>query len=237
LKLKKVEICSKYETPYIKEALLLNDFQIEKNNPDFIISYGGDGTVLFCERMKAEIPKLVIKKSKICRKCDYTMKELTPILQRIQKEEYTILKEMKLEAQVNNDVLVALNEIQVRAKLPIHALRFSFSVEEKKYNDIIGDGVVVATPFGSTGYYKSTGGRQFESNIGVSFNNLNNKTIQSLVIPENSIIRITNQRGPGWVVADNNEKFIEVTDGDVCTIRKAKSEAQFINVQQFTHSG
>lgn len=231
LKLKKVAICSRYEAPYIEEALTLNNnFQIEQNNPDFIISYGGDGTVLFCERMKPEIPKLVIKKSKTCRKCDYTLKELNPILQRIQKEEYTILKENKLEAYVKNDVLVALNEIQVRTKLPIHALRFSFSVAEKKYDDIIGDGVVIATPFGSTGYYKSTGGQQFESDIGVSFNNLNNKIIPRMIIPESSIIQISIQRGPGLVIADNNEKLIEVTNGDICTIKKAKNQAQFIKI-------
>ena len=55
LKLKKAVICSRDEAPHIEETLLLNNFQIDKTNPDFIISYGGDGTVLTIKKAKSEV--------------------------------------------------------------------------------------------------------------------------------------------------------------------------------------
>ena len=127
---------------------------------------------------------------------------------------------------------MALNEIQVRAKLPINALRFSISVNGKEYCDLIGDGVIVATPFGSTGYYKSTGGKKFTKGIGLSFNNLHNKRLKSFVSPEKSVIKTKIHRGPGWVVADNYERFFELKDGDISIIQKSENTARFIYVSR-----
>jgi len=229
-KLNKVLIVSRTEASQLKDLLTKNSFKIVERNPDFVVCYGGDGTVLFSERKFPQVPKLVFKKRSICRECDYTLYDVENILFKIREGKFEIRKEMKIETKFEKEKLVGLNEIQIRAQLPIHAIRFSVFVDGKEFDNLIGDGVIVATPFGSTGYYRSTGGRKFNKGIGISFNNLHNKKIKSFVVPESSLIRVKVNRGPTWVLADNYEKFLELEDNVTNTIRKSKSVANFIYV-------
>jgi NAD+ kinase len=229
-KLEKVLVMSRHDTSNIKGILTDTGFHITKADPDFIICYGGDGTVLFSERMLPEIPKLIIKTSQVCRKYDYTLRELKSLLSKIGEGKYCLYTKMKLETEAKGKKLVGLNEIQIHPKLPIHAVRFTLSVDEKEYEELIGDGVIVATPFGSTGYYKATGGKRFVSGIGVSFNNLHNRTKESFVVPESSTVELSIVRGPVWLLADNDANIIELQNGDTVTIRKSESVANFIYV-------
>jgi NAD+ kinase len=229
-KLEKVLVVSRHDISKIESVLATEGFKVVKGNPDFIVCYGGDGTVLFSEITFPEVPKLIIKTSRACRNCDYTLDELKDILSKIKEGDYCLHKKMKLETEAKGRKLVGLNEIQIHPRLPTQAVRFSLSVDGKEYNDLIGDGVIVATAFGSTGYYKATGGKAFTKGIGVSFNNLHNRNIKSLVVPEDSIVRLTVSRGPAWLLADNNDNLIELTTKDTVTIRKSESVANFIYV-------
>jgi len=219
------------ETSEIKRLLKKNGFKIVNRNPDIIVCYGGDGTILYAEMKFPQIPKLIIKKSRICRKCDYSIQDIELTLSKIREKKFKLQKEMKLETDFKNRRLIALNEIQVHAMLPTHAIRFSVLIDGGRFPNLIGDGIVVATPFGSTGYYKSTGGTQFRKGIGISFNNLHNKNIESFVDPNDSIVKIIIDRGPAWVIADNNEEFLRLRDLDTITIKKSESVANFIYVQ------
>jgi NAD+ kinase len=229
-KLERVLVVSRQDTSKIKDVLAVEGFKIVERNPDFIVCYGGDGTVLFSERKFPEVPKLIIKTSSVCRKYDYTPDELKNVLSKIREGNYCLHKKMKLETEAKGKKLVGLNEIQIHPKLPIHAVRFSLSVDGKEYEDLIGDGVIIATSFGSTGYYKATGGKRFKKGIGISLNNLHNSNVGSFVVPEDSTVKLTVSRGPAWLLADNNENTIELRAKDTLTIRKSESIANFIYV-------
>jgi len=231
-KLERVLVVSRQDTSKIKGVLAAEGFKVGEGNPDFIVCYGGDGTVLFSERRYPEVPKLIIKTSPVCRKCDYTLDELKNVLSKIRGDKYCLHKKMKLETEANGKKLVGLNEIQIHPRLPIHAVRFSLSVDGKEFEDLVGDGVIVATPFGSTGYYKATGGKRFAKGIGISFNNLHNRNMEGFVVPEDSAVKLTVSRGPAWLLADNNENLIELRAKDAVTIRKSESTANFIYVSR-----
>jgi len=231
-KLERVLVVSRQDTSKIKGVLAAEGFKVVERNPDFIVCYGGDGTVLFSERTFPGVPKLIIKTSRVCRKCDYAPDDLRDLLSKIREGNYCLHKRMKLETEAKGEKLVGLNEIQVHPKLPIYAVRFSLSVDGKECKDLIGDGVIVATSFGSTGYYEATGGKRFTKGIGISFNNLHNRNMKSLVVPEDSIVKLTISRGPAWLLADNNKNFIELRAEDTVTIRKSSSVANFIYVSR-----
>ena len=227
-KLERVLVVFRRDPSEIKKVLLAKGFELVENNPDFIVCYGGDGTVLFAERTFPGIPKLIIKTSRCCRMYDYTLADLDGLLSRIQTIDYRLHTEMKLEAEVKGKKLVGLNEIQIHLKFPIYAIRFSLSVDGRVYDELIGDGVVIATPFGSTAYYKATGGKCFENGIGISFNNLHNRDEESFVVSENSVVTLSVSRGPAWLLADNNEDFVELGIGDLVMIKKSEGAANFI---------
>lgn len=225
----KAAICST-DALKVKRILVKNGFNIVKRNPGFVLCYGGDGTVLFAERLYPSIPKLIIKKTKICRKYDYKLKDLNKILKKIKNKKFKLIKKTKLIANYKNDKLIALNEIQIHTKLPIRAIRFSLEVNGKEFENLIGDGAIVATPFGSTGYYSATGGKLFKKGIGISFNNLYSRKISSIVVPNNSKIKIKIIRDNALLLADNNEKYFELEKGDTITVEKHKRLAKFIQV-------
>jgi len=227
-KLKKVKVVFRLDPSTVKKVLTTEGFEVVDKDPDFVVCYGGDGTVLFGEREYPEVPKLILKTSRVCRPYDYDPDKFQQYLKRIKVGDYQIYSEMKVETTAKGKKLVGLNEIQIHLKLPIYAVRFSFSVNGTQYDELIGDGVIVSTPFGATGYYKATGGEFFEKGIGISFNNLHNKKESSIVVPEDSVIGLTVTRGPAWLLADNNEDFIELDAGDSVKIRKSKSMANFI---------
>jgi len=227
-KLKKVLVVFRRDPSEIRKVLAAEGFELVEKDPDFVICYGGDGTVLFSERKFPGVPKLIIKTSRACRMYDYKLNDLRGLLSRIKVGDYQIHAEMKLETVAKDERLVGLNEIQVHLKLPIYAVRFSISVDGREYDEVIGDGVIVATTFGSTAYYKATGGKSFKKGIGISFNNVHNKKAKSFVVPEDSVVKLTVTRGPAWLLADNNEKFVDLDAGDSVKIRKSDGAANFI---------
>jgi NAD+ kinase len=232
-KLKKVKFVFRRESSEVKKVLTAEGFEFVDENPDFVVCYGGDGTVLFSERKFPEIPKLIIKTSRACRKYDYSIDYMSQLLSKIKAGDYQIHTEIKLETMAKNKKLLGLNEIQVHPKSPIYAVRFSLSINNKEYNNLIGDGVIIATPFGSTAYYKATGGKSFEQGIGISFNNLHYKKVESFVVPEDSVMKLKVSRGPALLLADNNEKFVELNAGDIIEIMKSENVANFIYFPRF----
>jgi NAD+ kinase len=231
-KLERVLVVSKADSSGVEDHLARAGFEVVDVDPDFVVCFGGDGTVLFGERSFPGVPKLVVKTSRVCRRYGYALHELFGVLGRIREGDFEVVEEMKLVGEAGYVRLVGLNEVQVHLKLPYSAVRFSVSAGGNEVGDLIGDGVVVATPFGSTGYYAATGGAPFNEGIGISFNNLHNRkdNVRNFVVPENSVIKLSISRGPAWFLADNDKRFVELNAGDVATVRKADGVARFICV-------
>jgi len=70
----------------------------------------------------------------------------------------------------------ALNEISLHHASPTLATVFVPRIRDRGetvgFERVVGDGILVATPFGSTGYYRSITGGQFTDGLGVAFNNV-----------------------------------------------------------------
>ncbi len=227
--LKRVSVSSLSKKSEIEKILASNGFEIVDENPDFAVSYGGDGSILYTQR-RYSVPVLAIKKSRICHEYEILLDDFVKSLEKIREGKFEIQKELKIEAKTNEKILVGLNEIQLHNPLPTSAVRFSVQVDGRFMDNLIGDGAIVATPFGSSAYYQSTGGKPFKKGIGISFNNLYEKKIESFVVPEDSKIILKIIRGPGLVLTDNNENFIEVFNNDEIMIKKSKEAAQFIKI-------
>ncbi len=227
----KVAIVSKLNTSPIKRLLKKHGFSIVAKNPDFVISYGGDGTVLFSERKFPGIPKLAVKHKNTCHGFEYRLEELPKILDRIKKGKCKFSSNIKLVGMFGKKKIFGMNEVQIRAVLPTKALRFSVSAGNRKFKNVIADGLVVSTPFGSSGYYRAICRKKFDKGIGLAFNNPFNCTQKSFVLPEKSVVKVRIEREKAWLAADNSEKLIGLKAGDTVTVRKASETARFIQVR------
>ena len=224
----KVAIIDQEKSNWLIKSLKKYGFEINNKNPDVVITNGGDGTILLSERLYPGVPKLTLKTSKICRKCDYTPKYFDILLQKVTKKQYKIVSVQKVEAKIKNKKLVALNEIQVRHKNPTVAIRFSVSIDGKNFDNIIGDGVIVASPFGSTGYYKSAGGKPFSSGIGLVFNNMYTDGEKYFILPKTARVTVKINREDALLIRDNDNKFYTLKPKEQVVIQMSKEKAKFL---------
>lgn len=236
--MKKVTVIG-YDKNIVERALREHGFALDKFKPDVVISFGGDGSALMAEQLYPGIPRLTIKHSKICEKCIVSEgHDFSRIFDKLKKGQYNVTEEMKVEGVVNEDKgkrLVGLNEINVAHAVPTRAIRFDVSVDGKLLAaGLIGDGVIIATPYGSTAYFRTVTGRKFSKGIGIAFNNVTFKNIEKKIkyrlVPEGAEIRIKLNRGPALMCADNNTTMIPLKDDDVVTVKKSKEKAKIIQL-------
>lgn len=213
-------------TPLIKKA----GFTVVEKKPDFVISYGGDGTLMVAEYLYPSIPKIILKGSLICKKASPLPND--EVLKRVRAKKFTIEDVWKLEAHANGKTLVGMNDIVLHNADMRHAMRYTVAVDGVQVNDnIIGDGVVLATPFGSTAYYRSITDSFFEIGIGLAFNN-STEQADHIVLQENRNIVVHISRGPAFVYADNQEESLTVSAGDTVTIRKSKQITKIVRPKE-----
>lgn len=204
------------------------DFEIVEKNPDFVISHGGDGTLMKAEHKFPGVPKILLCDSEICKKCSpYSNEE---ILKRIKSGKYSVEESWKLEAEANGKKVMGMNDIIVHNRDARHAIRYRLWNNTREIGkEIIGDGVVIATPFGSTAYYRSITDSFFEVGIGIAFNNSTEQS-DHMVIKEDGMIKIKITRGPALVYADNQEEFIELEKDDEVVIKKSNQIVKIVKI-------
>ena len=196
-------------------------FEVVNKNPNIIISYGGDGTLLSSERVHPSIPKLPMRNSQICRKCADHAEET--ILKKLLAGKLKLKEYRKLETIILYKSFFALNDFVIRNSNPTHTIRFRTS--ETKNKLLIGDGIVIATPFGSTGYFKSITHQTFEKGFGLAFNNTTEK-IPHVFLKEEESMKFTLVRGKATLSFDNSPEIFTIDEGSELVFKLSNQVAK-----------
>lgn len=195
----------------IEELVKSLGFEVVETNPEVVISYGGDGTLLVSERLYPGIPKLPMRNSDICKKCiNHDEQTVLNLLKtgKLKQKEYK-----KLQTSILFKDFFAFNDFVVRNASPIHTIRFKVTINEKPLDKLfIGDGIVVSTPWGSTGYFKSITGENFDTGFAVAFNNITEKT-KNLYLKDKDTIIFQLIRGKATLSWDNNPDIFTIDEG------------------------
>jgi NAD+ kinase len=134
---------------------------------DVLFVLGGDGTFLRAARAVAEVdvPLLGVNLGKIGFLSKVEADELETILTRIADGEYAIEERMALEGRIHPkggeptpERLFALNDIVIARGALARVCRLDVSIDDSHLATFIADGLIVASPTGSTGYSFSAGG-------------------------------------------------------------------------------
>lgn len=210
----------------IQDKAIAKGFEYDPHNPDFILSVGGDGTFLFAERTRPGIPKLLVRDSLVCYQCREL--PLDKMLGAIQDGKIQIQELMKLDAICASGRLVAVNDIVLRNQNPTVALRFQVAIDDRVVAEgVRGDGLVVATPFGSTGYYHSVTRSCFDRGWAVGFNN-SIEPRQPLLLSNRDRLEVKIIRTCAQLAADNDPMIFEIQESETVEVSPSSQFARLV---------
>lgn len=156
--------------PFYKEGygdemgVPIKQLQHEINSADLLIAFGGDGTILHLARTVAlhEVPVLGINLGSLGFMSELEVNEMER-LRDLASWDFTVERRMMLDVSVIRDDRtvysnIALNDAVVSKGSIARVVRLSIFTEEGRLTRVGGDGVIVSTPTGSTGYSMAAGG-------------------------------------------------------------------------------
>jgi NAD kinase len=205
------------------------DIDIVKDNPDIVVTFGGDGTFFKSEFLYPNVPKVYLKYSRIGKLANDKSNE--KLISHIVKGEYKIEEKTKLEISYKNKKMFAMADILIHNHNPFAAIRMKVSLDNKliQNSEIIGDGILISTQIGSTGYYKSITRSYFESDdqIGLAFNNAIDQ-VSHIVLKKDRVIKIEITRGIADIFADNQQDKWDLDIGDILEIKASHDKVKIL---------
>jgi NAD+ kinase len=191
------ESCPNCESPAQQEALI--------SESDLVVVLGGDGTLLAAARLlqNREVPILPVNLGALGFMTSVTLDELYPLLEQTLAGEHRVSERMVLQAEVVRDGSTiqaqrALNDAVVNQAALARLMEFHVHVDGSHVGRYRADGLIIATPTGSTAYSLAAGGPILHPDIHafvitpICPHMLTNRP---LVVPDSSRIEVTFTHG------------------------------------------
>lgn len=224
------------------DVISLNDFP---QHCDLTIAIGGDGTLLSASRALSgtNLPLVGINVGRLGFLADVTLAKLEQQLSRILAGNYREDVRFLISATINNSadpVGIAMNDVVVHSHQSLHMIEFETSINGRFLNSQRANGLVIATPTGSTAYAMSAGGPILDVDLdalvlaSVCPHTLSNRP---LVIAANSVIDITlseNNISTAMATCDGRPGHI-MQPGDTIRIQRHTSTIKLLHLEDHDH--
>ena len=127
---------------------------------DIVIVFGGDGTLLNAARkyLNYEIPILGINMGNVGFLTDIRTENFEKTIKEVLEGSYKIEERNLVSAKFGNKQLYGLNEVVIHSGAYAQLMRYRLNVNDKVVYEQRSDGLIIATPTGSTAYALSAGG-------------------------------------------------------------------------------
>ena len=145
---------------YQNQLVASKDHKSFTDTVDLIIVFGGDGTLLNSARqyLEHEIPILGVNMGNVGFLTDIKTDNFEESLKEILKGNYKIEERNLVSAQYNDNHIYGLNEVVIHSGAYAQLMRYRLNVNNKVVYEQRSDGLIIATPTGSTAYALSAGG-------------------------------------------------------------------------------
>ena len=199
---------------------------------DAIVTIGGDGTVLFTHRQLPDTPILGINMGGTGFLADVAPADAVKAIRKMAAGQLPMKGRERLAAKVAGERLPdALNEVVISSATMGNSLAFRVLVDGELVMRTQGDGVVIATPMGSTAYALAAGGPVIDPRLDV-FDIVpvcaTHPRVSPLVVPMASKIKIelTRPDRKAFVFVDG-QRVMEIGSSDEIILYRSEKLAKF----------
>jgi NAD+ kinase len=235
-----------YEKKIIrKEYKTFSSYTELDSSFDMLISIGGDGTMLRAVTLvrNSGVPLLGINAGRLGFLANVQKENIAAFMQLVLDKKYTLSKRTLLslscspENETILDINFALNEVTVSRKDSTSMITIETYLNGEFLNSYWADGLIIATPTGTTGYSLSCGGPILTPNVKslvitpIAPHNLN---ARPLVIADDTeiVLRVTGREDQYLVSLDS--RITTVQNESVLTIKKTPFQINMIEIQEET---
>lgn len=195
---------------------------------DFIISFGGDGTFLSVARLVGNSQTAIIgvNLGKLGFLADISEEQAVSFVRNVINKKYTIERRTVLEASSPSvkKKLHGLNEIVIGRTASVKIIRIKTYYNNKFIMTFYSDGLIIATPTGTTAYSMSAGGPIVDPESQVIVLTpicAHSLTARPIVLPNSGKIRIEADSRVPIVATADGEQMLKLKRKAVINIRKA----------------
>lgn len=201
---------------------------------DFILSFGGDGTLLATARAVGHSgkPILGVNIGKLGFLTAVEMADVVRAVERLIAGDYRSESRLVLHAQLDgHPPIFALNDLVVIRSDAARMIRIRVDVDGTFLNRYTADGLIVATPTGSTAYSLSANGPILTPSLDALVINPicpHTLTMRPIVVGGTQEIRLHLEDGYTAFLSSDGQEEKQLTGGEVITIRKAAHAIQLV---------
>ena len=225
----------------LPDNVVLTELNHELRDADLLVCFGGDGTILHASKAatKAGIPVLGVNIGTMGFMAELEASELHRLPQ-LATGDFTLDNRMMLDVTVqrDRDIIfhdICLNDVVVTKGAVARIVYLSVECDGTQAMTCGGDGVIVATPSGSTAYSLSAGGPIVEPdarNIIITPICAHDMVSRCVVASDRRVVTVRmaqNARRNAYLSVDGG-KALRLNMGDVATIRKSRLETKLVKL-------
>jgi len=208
---------------------------------DLIVVVGGDGSLLHAARdlVDFEVPIVGVNRGRLGFLTDILPHELDAHIAEVLRGNYVTTERSMFEAEVYRDNTIvdkgtALNDIILQPSGSIRMIEFELHIDEQFVYNQRSDGLIIATPTGSTAYALSSGGPIVHPNLqATSVVPINPHTLSSrpILVDSKSELRVKvveNNSVEALVVCDG-QNYLDVQLGDSILVRRKEKTVTLLH--------
>lgn len=214
----------------------------ELNDLDVLLVLGGDGKLLSAARMAAEynLPILGVNVGHLGFLTEIEADNLESALDKLLNQEYSVENRMFIECRVirNNENVVhyrALNDAVITRGTFARIIQLSTYVDFQHVIDYQADGIIVATPTGSTAYSLSAGGPIVEpllSCLIITPICPHTLAARSVIVRHDSVVRVEVEAShQDMMLTIDGQIAFPLHSNDIIEISKSDVKAKFVKLQ------
>ncbi len=213
--------------------------EVVRQEPHRIIVLGGDGSILAVARALGEhqVPIVGVNFGKLGFLAEFRVEDVLNHLDAILNDRAIISNRLMLQAVVHHGEnvceVLAINDCVVHSGPPYRMIELALSVDGLLLTTMSGDGLVLATPCGSTAHNMSVGGPILQSVIpAIVLTPIapHSLTHRPLVVAGNSTIEVlARQVNVGTTVVADGQVSLCLAEGDRLTVRRYPHSFQLVH--------